>query len=132
MLVLLAVVTFVIALDPPKLLGIFGQVGVYGIVAASCAPILFGILFPNVGKYAMGASALTGIGTHLTLFLAGKHIAPLFGTDLVSAGFANPGVTAAYGLIASAAVALPACIYSRMQAPAAGDSGNELVPEPAE
>ena len=33
--------------EPPKLLGIFGQTGVYGIVAAAVSPILIGVLMPE-------------------------------------------------------------------------------------
>ncbi len=59
-LVLMGIAAFAIALHPPKLLGIFGQLGVYGIVAASTVPILFGILFPKMGARAATAAAVTG------------------------------------------------------------------------
>jgi SSS family solute:Na+ symporter/sodium/pantothenate symporter len=90
-LILLGVAAFVIAVDPPKLLGIFGQVGVYGIVAASAAPILFGILIPALQRNAALAAAVTGLGIHFGLYFAEYS--------------ANPGVTAAWGVIASMAVA---------------------------
>ena len=125
----MGVATFALAYNPPELLGIFGQVGVYGIVAASCVPILFGILFRNVGKAPMFASAMTGLVVHLGLFgwaswatSAGVSlgvvvegwgfVANLFDTQMPQLGFLNPGVTATYGVFASAAVALPACVYS--------------------
>lgn len=128
-LVLIGVATFVMALNPPKILGIFGQVGVYGIVAASCIPILFGIVFPQVGKWPMFASAIAGLGTHLGLYgwaswaiSSGVSlndtvaewgvVAVLFDTTMPQLGFGNPGVTAAYGVFVSIAVALPACVYS--------------------
>jgi SSS family solute:Na+ symporter/sodium/pantothenate symporter len=125
----MGVATFFLALDPPKLLGIFGQVGVYGIVAASCVPILFGIVFRDVGKAPMFASALTGLVVHLGLYgwaswalgagvslneVVGNWdvVGILFDTQMPQLGFLNPGVTATYGVFSSAAVALPACLLS--------------------
>ena len=144
-LIAMGVATFFLAYDPPKLLGIFGQVGVYGIVAASCIPILFGILFRDVGKVPMFASAVVGLVTHLGLYgwaswATGAKvslnevvanwgaIAVLFDTAMPQLGFLNPGVTATYGVFASVAVALPACVYSifaarqRKQAPASSSA----------
>jgi sodium/pantothenate symporter len=89
-LVLMGVVAFVIALDPPALLGIFGQIGVYGIVAASAVPILFGIVFPSLGKGVALAATLVGLGLHFGLYYL--------------AGWPNPGVTASTAILASAAV----------------------------
>ncbi len=125
----MGVATFFLALSPPKLLGIFGQVGVYGIVAASCVPILFGILFRHVGKVPMFASAITGLVVHLGLYgwaswATGAGVSlnavianwgpaqALFDVVMPQLGFLNPGVTATYGVFASIAVALPACVLS--------------------
>jgi SSS family solute:Na+ symporter/sodium/pantothenate symporter len=99
MLVAIAIVSFAIALYPPELLGIFGQVGVYGIVAASAVPILFGILFPAMTARTATAAALTGLIAHFALYTAGAS--------------ANPGVTAAWGVMASAVCALPVLLRSR-------------------
>jgi SSS family solute:Na+ symporter/sodium/pantothenate symporter len=135
-LIAMGFATFVIALNPPELLGIFGQVGVYGIVAASCVPIFFGIVFRNVGKRPMFVSAVVGLGVHLGLYLwasqataagvslnevvAGWGVAQaFFDQAMPQLGFMNPGVTATYGLIASAGVALPACVLSVVRSPAA-------------
>ena len=93
-LVGMGAVAFIIALHPPKLLGIFGQVGVYGIVAASAVPILFGIAFPRMGKNAAFAAAVMGMAVHFGLYLFGDY--------------PNPGVTATYGIIASATTAMVA------------------------
>ena len=95
-LVGMGVITFVIALSPPQLLGIFGQIGVYGIVAASCAPILFGVVTRVRGKV-MLVSAVMGLAVHLGLYAWGM-------TD-PALGFANPAVTAAWGIIVSTAIA---------------------------
>lgn len=133
-LILLAVVTFVIAYDPPELLGIFGQVGVYGIVAASCAPILFGILFKKFDKVAAFSSAIAGLVVHLGLYLMASSaleakvslnelVAPggaydwlafLADTSAPQLGLLNPGVTATYGIFASVAVAAVAVVVSKL------------------
>ncbi|MCB9765718.1 MAG: hypothetical protein H6739_38445 [Alphaproteobacteria bacterium] len=129
----MGVLAFLIALHPPKLLGIFGQVGVYGIVAASTVPILFGILFPGVGRRVALAAALSGMITHFALYAWGSWavdagvdlvqvvsglgpVALLFDESATQLGLRNPGVTATYGLIVSALVALPAGLMSRRSA----------------
>jgi len=90
-LVAMGVTAFVISLSPPKLLGIFGQIGVYGIVAASTVPILFGILFPSLRRTTALAAALTGLGLHFGLYFG--HVS------------ANPGATATWAILGSGAVA---------------------------
>ncbi len=122
-LILLGVAAFLIALHPPKLLGIFGQVGVYGIVAASTVPILFGIFAPGFGRAAAFTAAIAGAGTHFLLYGVGSWavrsggdlvqmvgqrpwLEPLFDTTAWQLGFRNPAVTATYGLLVSAAIAL--------------------------
>jgi sodium/pantothenate symporter len=102
-LVALAVTAFVVALHPPRLLGIFGQLGVYGIVASSTVPIALGIVVPALGARAAGASALTGLGVHFGLYAWGA-----WGGAPAELGFANPGVTATWAIFASALVLVPA------------------------
>jgi len=103
-LVAMGVGAFLIALHPPKLLGIFGQLGVYGIVAASAVPILLGIVVPDLGRRTAWATALTGLGVHFALYFAGmRGFAP--GHNLM-----NPGVTATWAILASAVVGLPAVL----------------------
>jgi len=87
-LVGMGALAFAIALHPPQLLGIFGQLGVYGIVAASAVPILFGIAFPRMDRNTAFVAAIVGMTVHFGLYLFGD--------------FPNPGVTATYGIIASA------------------------------
>ena len=121
-LVAMGVAAFVISLHPPKLLGIFGQIGVYGIVAASTAPILAGILLPSLGRRAAWASALTGLGLHFALYALGTWaqgrgldvrvlagpLEVLVDGSAVQGGFLNPAVTATYGILGSFAVLAPA------------------------
>jgi SSS family solute:Na+ symporter/sodium/pantothenate symporter len=110
-LILLAMglTALVVALEPPRLLGIFGQLGVYGIVAASAVPIAFGLWFPELSSRAALVAALVGLVTHFTLYTL-HSAAPTL-------GFANPAVTATYGLLASVAVVLPVAIATRVRAP---------------
>ncbi len=76
----------------PKYLGIFGQVGVYGILAAAIGPVVLGVLRPEGEGLAGVAKAAAVVGA-----------AVLFG--LYFAGFdPNPGVTATWGIFAAGAV----------------------------
>ncbi|MDX1583804.1 MAG: hypothetical protein R3338_09420 [Thermoanaerobaculia bacterium] len=130
-LVAMGIVAFAIALHPPKLLGIFGQLGVYGIVAASTVPILFGILFPRAGARVATAAAITGITIHFGLSWLGRWamgsgvdlqamavqwpsaIRVLADTTAVQLGLLNPAVTATYGLLASVLVGLVGVVMTR-------------------
>jgi len=123
-LILMGIAAFAIALHPPKLLGIFGQIGVYGIVAASTVPILFGILFPTMGARTATASAGAGVLIHFALTWLGRwamdegvnlaahanelpHFLRLLAdTGAYQLGLLNPAVTATYGLLASVLVGL--------------------------
>lgn len=123
-LVLMGVAAFWIALHPPKLLGIFGQLGVYGIVAAATVPILFGIVFERMGPKTATAAALAGVMIHFGLYWVGRWamssgvnlaehanewprmLRMVADTSAVQLGLLNPAVTATYGLLASALVGL--------------------------
>jgi sodium/pantothenate symporter len=89
-LVLMGITAFVIALNPPTLLGIFGQIGVYGIIAASAAPIVLGIVTARGHAGTATAAALTGLGVHVGLYLGGFD--------------PNPAVTATWAILASCVV----------------------------
>jgi Na+/proline symporter len=87
-LVVIAVAAFLINLQPPKLLGIFGQAGVYGLTAAAAPPLLLGVLFRRVPIALVWGGSIAALVIHFTLFFNG---AELFPTS--SFTFANPGVT---------------------------------------
>lgn len=106
-LVGLGLLAFVIAIDPPELLGIFGQVGVYGIVAASTAPVLFGIAIPSLQRNTAMAAAVVGLVAHFALYLGGIS--------------ANPGVTATWGVLASVATIAVGVVVGRL-VKASGDA----------
>jgi SSS family solute:Na+ symporter/sodium/pantothenate symporter len=135
-LVLMGLATFFIVYpDPPDLLAIFGQIGVYGIVAASVVPISFGIAFPRFRRAGpIFASSLAAMAVHFGLYLwaldaaeSGTNLsevvsgwgpsAALFDTSAIQLGLLNPAVSATYGIAASVLIALPCAIILRDDAP---------------
>ncbi len=105
-LVALAVVTAAVALSPPTLVLTLGQLGVYGLVAASAGPLLVGLFAEGDldGRWAV-AAALVALTTH-------------FG--LVAGGYtANPGVGATAAILVSVPVAVMAYVVSAHRAAAA-------------
>lgn len=95
-LVVIAILAFIVNLNPPRLLGIFGQVGVYGLVLAAVPPLLNGVLFTNKSTIAVWICSVVGMGTHFMLYFFG---AQWFADGGLS--FSNPGVTASLGFIVS-------------------------------
>ncbi len=95
-LVGIAATAFLICINPPKLLGIFGQLGVYGMVVASVPPILCGILFRDVSLKLVWTSSAVGIILHFLLYFFGARLLP--NSNLA---FANPGVTSTIAIIVS-------------------------------
>jgi SSS family solute:Na+ symporter/sodium/pantothenate symporter len=89
-LVVIAVAAFIINLQPPRLLGIFGQIGVYGLTAAAAPPLLLGVLFRKVPVALVWIGSVAAIALHFVLFFQGNAMFP----DS-SLTFGNPGVTAA-------------------------------------
>lgn len=87
-LVFLGTISYIIALDPPKLVGLFAQKGVYGLAAASFVPILFGVLSKKShSTYIVFSASLMGLFSHLYLNIFG--------------GVMNPAVSATYGIFLS-------------------------------
>lgn len=100
-LVAVAIGAFLVNLEPPRLLGIFGQTGVYGLTVAAAPPLLLGVLFGRMPLWlAWGASA-TALAVHFLLFFRG---ATLFPDSTLAWG--NPGVTTAI----AALVTIPAML----------------------
>lgn len=93
-LILLAVSVYVVNLHPPKLLGIFGQTGVYGLVLATVPPLLTGVLFEKVSMPLVWIASLAAIGIHFGLFFYGQTLFPNSGL-----AFGNPGLTGAIALL---------------------------------
>jgi sodium/pantothenate symporter len=112
-LLAMAAVTFLICLDPPRLLGIFGQVGVYGLVVAAVPPLLAGVLFTRVSLPAVWAASAAGLALHLGLFFAGARIFPSAGL-----AFGNPGVALSCALLLTVPPTLIYHLFLRTRAPA--------------
>lgn len=89
-LVAIAVAAFAINLSPPRLLGIFGQMGVYGLAAALAPPLVAGVIFPAPRLALVAPLSVIAIAVHFGLYGFGEQIWPA-----VSVNFRNPGVTAA-------------------------------------
>ena len=100
-LVVIAILVFLVTLRPPPLLGIFGQVGVYGLVLAAVPPLLIGILFEKVSISVVWWASIIALFVHFGLYFFGKTLFP----NAILA-FANPGVTASLGLTMSLLPAL--------------------------
>lgn len=91
-LVAVGLIGVALAWNPPALVGIFAQKGVYGLAAASLVPILFGVFVRDMPLRIAAVSAATGLVLHFYLNLFG--------------GVLNPAVSASYAILASIAVAL--------------------------
>jgi SSS family solute:Na+ symporter/sodium/pantothenate symporter len=102
-LIVIAVAAFFIALNPPELLGIFGQVGVYGLVVAAVPPLLIGILYQRVNTQIVWVLSAIGLIIHLLLFFYGNN---WFAECQLA--FSNPAVPATFALSASC---MPGLIY---------------------
>ena len=89
-LIVIAVAAFLINLQPPRLLGIFGQTGVYGLTAAAALPLLLGVLLHRLPVALVWTGSAGALVIHFVLFFHGDALFP--DSTLT---FANPGVTAA-------------------------------------
>ena len=92
-LIILAVLTFVVTLNPPKLLGIFGQFGVYALVLTSLPPLINGIFFTKPNLKIVWVASVMAILIYVTLYF--------FGPDWFGEGiaFANPAVPAGIAIL---------------------------------
>jgi len=90
-LILIGVLALLIAWEPPAIVGLFAQKGVYGLAAASFVPIVFAAFFKTrLSATMVGFAAVAGLGTHLILNM-------FFGV-------ANPSISATYGIFAASAL----------------------------
>lgn len=104
-LVAIGLVSLALAWNPPKLVGLFAQQGVYGMAAASFVPILFGVLYRDRMPASLaGGSAVLGLAAHLIMNLG--------------LGVKNPAVSAAWAILMSAVGArLMLILFDRSQRP---------------
>jgi SSS family solute:Na+ symporter/sodium/pantothenate symporter len=95
-----------LAWNPPPLIGLFAQKGVYGLAAASLVPVLFGVLVRrHIPLWVVVGAAVIGLLLHLFLNLFG--------------GVVNPAVSATYAIFASLAFGVVGLLLTR---PAAADA----------
>ena len=92
-LIILAICTFLVTLNPPKLLGIFGQFGVYALVITSLSPLINGIFFQKPNLSLVWASSIMALIIYVLLYFKG---ADWFGNVTQ---FANPAVPAAFVIL---------------------------------
>jgi sodium/pantothenate symporter len=118
-LLTMAAVTFLICLNPPRLLGIFGQVGVYGLVVAAVPPLLAGVLFARVSLPVVWLASALGLAVHLGLFFFGARLFPSSGL-----AFGNPGVALSCAVLLTVP---PTLLYHAALASRKADSPAELV-----
>lgn len=102
-LIVIAISVFFVNINPPELLGIFGQLGVYGLVLAVVPPLLAGVLFKEASMLVVWIGSIVAVCTHFLLYFFGNQWFP--GSSMA---FGNPGVTATWGLLISV---LPTLIY---------------------
>jgi len=114
-LVAMGVAALLIALHPPELVGIFAQLGIYGLVAASVAPVALGIFVRDVNARHAFAAALVGPAVHF-----GHHGAVVW----LGGGFLNPAVSATEGVLASVAT------LGASPSPAASPAGEPSAASP--
>ena len=105
-LIISAVAAFVINLSPPRLLGVFGQVGVYGLAVALAPVLLAGVWFERPRLRVAIVLSIAALTLHFGLYFFGAAVFPT-----VNLVWANPGVTAAI----AALVTLPGVVFANRE-----------------
>ena len=89
----IGLISYALAYNPPRLVGLFAQKGVYGLAAASLIPILLGVLYKKTLPLWVVSSATA-------IALAGHLVLNLF------LGVLNPAVSATYSILIAFAFTL--------------------------
>ncbi len=93
----LAPVTFILAyrqiVDPSLSVAIFAQNGVYGVIAATFAPVLFGIFSKHATKDLVFGASVTALIVHFGMYYGN-----------ITIYHNNPAVTASCGIVVSTAI----------------------------
>ncbi|OIQ17953.1 MAG: sodium:solute symporter [Bacteriovorax sp. MedPE-SWde] len=101
-LILIGLFSFVLAWNPPKLVGLFAQKGIYALAAASFVPILFGVLFSRkIPVWIIGGASGIGFFGHLILNLF--------------CGVENPSVSSSIAMISSIVFALVSILIMKQR-----------------
>lgn len=106
----MGIVSFLIALNPPQLAGIFAQVGVYGLTAATIVPIAAGLYFPKVSSRGVFRAAVIGPLAHFAIYFFWKTV---LGHAI------NPAVTASIGMAVALFTVVIGEVFQRNPAVAA-------------
>lgn len=94
-LVAIGVIGAAIAWNPPQLIGLFAQKGVYALAAASLVPVMFGVLVKkHMTVWIAAPAAILGLSLHLVFQL-------IYGIE-------NPAISASYAIVISTIFALSA------------------------
>jgi SSS family solute:Na+ symporter/sodium/pantothenate symporter len=116
-LIVLAPVTLVLAwwqiVAPSLSVAIFTQLGVYGLFAATFAPVLFGLFSDRIGPKVVFASAVSALVVHFGMYYG--QISPYH---------TNPAVPAAVALVVSTGVAVVGSLASRRPSDAVAADGD--------
>lgn len=115
-LVLLGLATYLILLEPPETLSLFGQYGVFALVSVSAVPIAFGVFVPRMNKTGAIVASVCSLVVYAVLFWWSQSglergvnlvqqvqewgIGWLFDTSAVQLGLINPAVLATYSILA--------------------------------
>lgn len=94
-IVVMGVGAFLLAVDPPELVGLFAQMGVYGVVCASVVPMTFGIMSRAPSRTGVIVASVIGPAIHFV------HYTWVF---YGQGQFINPAVTATEGVLTSLAI----------------------------
>ena len=92
LLIVMGIASLVFVLNPPKYVGLFAQMGIYGLVAASVAPILVGVFSTRVVAKDAFMAAIIGPVIH---FVHYGYVVVVLDQTI------NPAVTATEGMMAS-------------------------------
>ena len=102
-----------LAWNPPPLIGLFAQKGVYGLAAASLVPVLFGVLVRrHIPLWVVAGSAGIGLSLHLLLNLF--------------LGVENPAVSATYAIMFALGFGLAGLWLTRRESAVHGSSPTKL------
>lgn len=101
-LVAIGLIALILSWDPPRMVGLFAQKGIYGLTAATLVPILFGVIGPKkINPYAILVASLIGLLGHLYLNIFG--------------GVYNPANSCAYSSLASIAFICTYLLYVKIK-----------------
>ncbi|MEM9195129.1 MAG: sodium:solute symporter family protein, partial [Myxococcota bacterium] len=106
-LIAMGVASLILALDPPEVVGLFAQLGIYGLVTASIGPVVFGVFVARSDARVAWLGAVVGPVVHFA------HYGYVSWT---SDAYFNPAVSATEGVVASLLVMAAATALVRTPA----------------